>query len=364
MSELSEYLELSRERGVPPETSVQLLLAVGWSPDELSQALLGRDAPRPGGQHRTTPHVSAPNLEALSAMAPEARTGHDPDPTRQSLSPAMAAMHHVFLWFFVGSFTFGISAAVSVILNTSAAPTDLNNFIAVIAISLSVYLGFYVVYLRKALRPPYLSAHPVWTTITVCLLGVASMTAAIFLIVNLLDAERGDLVVTSAIVLVLYLALLLNYVAATFFSVEKRMRKRILVTAVPVVTIVLVVLFAASIANLGPIQRDESTREDLVSAGEMVASSTAKQGQLPKDDSELKLPAGVSYSKKDEVTYELCASFERDAADYVFTNMGDQPTDTYQPNDSYLSTTDFYASAGSACFTVVSDELTNDESGG
>ena len=82
MPELDTFVKDARDKGLDDDIIRKALLSEGWDSSLVTAALTGVAVPKP---------------------ATEQEAAHGSHPKRPSLSPLMAAMHHILLWFFTGS---------------------------------------------------------------------------------------------------------------------------------------------------------------------------------------------------------------------------------------------------------------------
>jgi hypothetical protein len=269
---------------------------------------------------------------------------------RPSLGPLIAALHHILLWFFTISSSLAIAAAVSNIYGYATTAASIASFLAVVVITLAVYLVFYVPYLKHTLKPPYQTANRPWSIITICLHGVAGMGSAIGLLVLLINDGDITWITTWALILFMSIVVISTYAAATFMNPVSRTRKWILLTAMPSLALLLIVLFGWSIAGFGNLKHDEQTRKNLVQTVSNIRGYTEASGSLPANASSLLADSSFKYTKKTYITYQLCADFKRSS---LSNNKTGYPSNSATINDDYVHESDFSVEkAGNKCFDV------------
>ncbi len=365
--ELSAYIRSAREHELSDDVIIRLLLASGWNPSDISRHLINVPVPNPAPPAAEAPALAAvpaqaafaaPAQAAFAAPAQAASAAPAPPAARPALIPLIAALHHVFLWFFVGSASYSVAVVIELLFSYDPYPRSITSTIAVTGVTLVVYLSFFIPYWFKTRKPPFVSAHRVWSTITICLFGVAAMVAAIVFIVSVLDSESTVTIVTTLTLFIIYICIVITYLAATFIPVtRRRLRTVLLSSGVPVAATILGVFFIVSVVNLGPISRDWETRDNIVELTEDVSSYAEDTGMLPGSAAVLDIPEGLTYTKKSALVYEICAVYERNASAQFFDDPA-EVDDAEPQNDLYLDSGQLAGVAGRNCFLFQSDVLT------
>lgn len=339
MSQLVEFVNSAREKGLDDETIRRASVDQGWADSEITIALAGLETPKPTTgltQQQSEPIDPTSNAEPVGA--------------RPSLGPLIAALHHILLWFFTISSSLAIAAAVSNIYGYATTAAAIASFLAVLVITLVVYLVFYVPYLKNTLKPPYQTANRPWSIITICLHGVAGMGAAIGLLVLLINDGDITWITTWALILFMTIVVIATYAAATFINPTLKMRKWILLTAMPSLALLLIVLFGWSIAGFGDLKHDDQTRKNLVQTVSNIRGYAEATGALPADASSLLADKSFTYKKKTYVTYQLCADFKRVS---LSSSKISYPSSTATIGDDYVHESDFSVEKpGNKCFDI------------
>lgn len=334
MPELEPFIKDARGKGLDDSAIRKALLAEGWDPSLVTAALTGVEVPKP----------------ATGQTAKEAT-----HPKHPSLSPLMAALHHILLWFFIGSSTVTITGVVASLFGTNVSSTALASMIAVTVVTFIPYAILFILYLLKTRKTPMLVPGKVWSIITICLHSIGAMIAAITLIINLITGEDTTIIVSAALILFLDLLVVKVYLFAAFSS-EKfhTLRKVVLLAYLPILFILFGILFGMSALKLGPAQHDEKVRESLATSVRAIVDYTHTNNKLPAASSDIRLEPNVTYNKVSDTAYEVCAPFQTTSHSYS------ESYPTYDRTDSYVSDSDFYNDkTGTDCFTFKSDYLTN-----
>lgn len=222
MSELKSYIEAARKAGLDSETITKNLKQEGWSDKDISSAL-----------DKDTPTVP---------KAPSAKTGD----ARPTMSPLVAALHHIFLWFFSSLATISIYTTIAAIANDGPDSQSALVMGLITIISLAVYLGFYIPFLIKTVKPPFQTAHKVWSIITICIHGLSALGFLIALVPIVVYGAPVWVVVATAITIFWNLAVVGTYLAATFLPVKHSLRPAIIWTLMPIFVIVIITLLVVS----------------------------------------------------------------------------------------------------------------------
>jgi hypothetical protein len=262
----------------------------------------------------------------------------------------MAALHHIFLWFFTASSSLAIAAAVSCIYGYTTTAAAIATFLIVVVITLVVYLIFYMPYLKLTLKPPYLTANKTWSIITICLHGVASIGCAIALLTLIINKGDVTWIATLTLILSLCIAVIMTYSAATFMNPKTSIRKWLLLSAMPTIAVVLIAIFGWTIAGLGNLKHDEQIRKNLLQTVNNIRGYTEASGSLPSDASSLLADKSFKYTKETYVTYQLCADFKSAS---LFNTKTTNPSGSTTISDNSVFENSFSVeSVGTKCFDI------------
>ena len=336
---LERFVARARALGLADEAIADLAHDAGWSEAPVRIALADLEARTPSAPPTQPAHATQPVPLPQPTAAPRSEAEQPGDDAadrasrRPSISPPVAAIHHVALWFFTGTATPLIPVVLGAIRRgDDDAPTTIARFTAVLAIAGALYGVLLVVYLRRALHPPYPTANRVWSTITICIHMIGAVTALTFATVYLVEqlseapdgsAPPGAWIGWSLLVALVHAAITVLYLTATFLGPRMRGRRAVLIGAPVVVLAVLVGVLAYSLAALPGVRHDVAVRADVAETAVAVGEFAAAHGRLP-DDAEfhdLDTPDGVDYEADgprsgiptSEHRYELCAEFERES---------------------------------------------------
>jgi hypothetical protein len=336
MPELETFVKDARDKGLDDDTIRKALLSEGWDSSLVTAALTGVTVPKP-----TTDQAA-----------------HNAHPKRPSLSPLMAAIHHILLWFFTGSSAVTITGVVASLFGTNVSSVALASMIAVTIVTFIPYATLFILYVIKTRKTPDLMPGKVWSIITICLHSVAAMVAAITLVVNAITGDSMTIIISAALILLLDLLVVTTYLFAAFSAGKvAKLRKAVLYAFIPTLVVLFGILFSMSAFKLGPAKHDEEVRKQLATSVRNVAEYTRTNNELPTTGA-VTLEQGVSYNKLSNTTYEVCASFQmtnREQSDYYYSSP------SYDQTDSYVSDSSFdNDKTGHQCFTFKSDYLTNE----
>lgn len=340
MAELDSYINEAREKGLSDEKIKNNLESEGWDTSEINSALGGLSIPKPPvkSSGKTSQHVDA------------------------STGPLQSALHHVLLWFFLGSSSISIGLVTASLFGANVSTTALASLIAVTVVTFVPYAIFFVLYMLKARKQPGTIPGKVWTIITLCLASVGAMSAAITLVVSMVTEAPTYLIVAATLSLTLMAITLLVYSFAAFSPVKlHKVRRIILISALPAFAIMMGTLFVMSLLQLGPAKHDETLRSELVNTTQAIKTSVSKTGVLPSPASAKSLitDSEISYTLKSSSTYELCVTFQTssDANSYYASYARDSMLKTI--SDDYVYEGYFNAQSGPQCFVIESYQLSN-----
>lgn len=329
MPETHSFVEEARKKGLSDDAIRDALRAKGWDAALIEPALLGLDVP--------TASIDQPSQH----------------PTGASLSPLMAAMQHVLLWFFVASSTVTIMGVVASLSGVNVSAQVLASMIAVTLITFTPYAVLYLIYAVKARRTPDLIPGKVWSIITVCLHSVAAMIAGITLVVTLINSGDYSVWVSALLVVILDLIVITTYVLAAFALKLRRVRKIAIIAHLPVLLLLFGTLFIMSLLQLGPARHDEQLRKDMAATATAVREFATEHKTLPAGGSTVVKGKDIRYEKKSDTTYQLCGTFQatRRNSSYYYAN-------TTSLSDAYPYESQFEAfGSGEHCFSITSSPL-------
>lgn len=333
MASLDSYVSKAREKGISDKRIKQTLQDEGWDDNEINQAMADLSVPKPP-----------------SKTAAIHSTGH-----------LQSALHHVLLWFFLGSSSISISQVTASLFGVNVSTSALASLIAVTLVTFTPYVVFFVLFLRQVRRDPKTIPNKVWSIITICLASIGAMISAITLAVSAVTSAHVSAIVASTLTLILFTVTLVVYGFATFAAPNMaKVRKVILLVALPAFAVLMGTLFVLSLLQLGPAKHDETVRAELVKTAHAIKSEVAKTGVLPSaaDAKSLVTKADITYTLKSSSTYELCATFETASDENQFyPTYYAEDVDKQPLNDSYLGEYNFYAPSGLHCFVIQSDQL-------
>ncbi|HJP80862.1 MAG TPA: hypothetical protein VJ841_00495 [Candidatus Saccharimonadales bacterium] len=339
MAEIKSFIADARSKGLSDEEIRSALIAQDWDPAVVNAELVGISVPKPS-----------------SATQPSARTQAVATDHHPSLSPLMAAIHHILLWFFIGSSTVTIAGTVSSLFGTNVSSEALAAMIAVTVVTFVPYAILFLLYLLRMRKTPDLIPGKVWSIITICLHSIGAMIAAITLIINLITVHEMTVTVSAALILVLDALVIKVYAFAAFGMKFKHYRRFVTIAYLPVLIVFFGVLLSMSIFKLGPAQHDKQLRQSLETSVHKIADYTQKNKKLPAAGSDVSLESGVRYERLSDKTYKVCGTFqstnEKNTSDFYYSEPADQGT------DAYVSDSDFdNAATGEKCFEFTSAAL-------
>lgn len=341
--QLRDFIDKAKQQNIDIETIRGSLRRQGWSDASIDQALLGDiEVPRPPAPERTDANVDARPPQ----LTPERERVHAPT---NSTGPLFSALHHVLLWFFIGSTSFAITSAISSLFHDYVSEDALASFIAVSVVTFIPYSVVFLLYLRKRRLQPQLIPGRVWSIITICIASIGVMAATITAVVALINSTDSSVAISAGALIILYASVIVTYATAAFMvNTKERTRRWLLRLPIIIVTALLLGVFIPSLLQLGPIKNDNQLREDLVTTVNTIRQIAQAQQSLPESaDSYLANPE-ITYRKLTGERYQLCAPFSVKSNDRSYPSM-----DVIQ--DNYVSTYDFNNSGISNCFTIETD---------
>lgn len=336
MAQINSFVSEARAKGLSDEAIRNALETQGWDRALIDTALLGLEVPQ------------APTEQP-------AASAHTPT---HSLSPLMAAMQHVLLWFFTASSTVTIASVVASLSGVNISVQVLASMIAVTLITFTPYAVLFVLYLMKLRRSPELIPSKVWSIITICLHSVGAMIAGITLVVTLINSGDYSIWLSALLILILDLIVVTTYVFAAFGTGLRKTRKITVLAHLPVLLLLFGTLFIMSLLQLGPARHDEQLRKDMASSASAVRDFTVMHNSLPTDGNGVVKSSEIRYKKLSDTTYSLCGTFQansRRTNSYYYAN--NSPT-----SDAYAYESQFEAyGSGEHCFTLISSQLENQQ---
>lgn len=336
--QLREFIARAKEQNIDIDTIRRTLRNKGWSETAIDAALLGDlEVPiAPAGEQSL--------VDTSSLKQPQTRER----PAVHSTGPLFSALHHVLLWFFVGSTSFAITSAISSLFHDYVSEDALASFIAVSIVTFIPYSIVFVLYLRKRRQNPQLIPGRIWSIITICLASIGVMAAAITAVVALIQSSDDSVAISAAALMILYAAVIVTYASAAFMTNQKEsLRRWLLRLPVIVVALLLLGVFIPSLLQLGPIRDDQQLRKDMVTTVETIRQIADAQQSLPESADNYLANPKISYKKISVNRYQLCAPFKvRSNSDYY------SPDNTIQ--DRYVAEYSFERS-GNNCFTIETD---------
>ena len=328
MADIETFIQEARAKGLADKTIRAALAAQGWDDSLIDAALAG---------------LLVPSAHASTAIPP-----HHP-----TLSPLMAALHHILLWFFAGSSAVTIAGVVASLSGTNVSATALASMIAITIITFLPYAVLFLIYLRKTRHIADLVPGKIWSIITICLHSVGAMIAAIALVISLITASTSTVIISALLIIVLDLIIVLTYCFAAFVH-PGQLRTIIIFSYLPALFILFGTLCSMSLLQLGPARHDEQVRKDLATTVQQIYSYTQTHDRLPANISDINAPASVRYSVITSTSYEVCATFQT-ASQYSGYD-GIQPVQLQ--TDSYTYESQFTTPAkGERCFSFSSGVL-------
>ena len=337
MSEIETFVKQAREKGLDDNTIRSGLEAKGWPVAAIDLAIAGIEAPSP------------PSVPAKISPAP---TGG-----QQSLSPLMAAIHHVILWFFTGSSTVAIGGTVASLYGFQVSSTALASMIAVTLITFLPYAFLFAILLAKNFKTVTIP-NKTWSIITICLHSIGAMIAAIVAVINIVTGGEHVYLVSAGLIFILYITVIITYTYAAFMR-PGLARKYFMLLHLPLLIVMFGTLFVLASFQLGPVQHDDALRKDLAATVKAIAEDTKKHDKLPDSIDSLSTNRAITYEKTSQTSYKLCAEFQTNRAvdkSVYYVNDMNERTDAYAGESSF-----FADKAGKQCFNFNSYYLTEEK---
>lgn len=329
MAQLDTFIETARAKGLSDAAIEKALTSEGWDKHEVQLAISGVSVPKP-------PQSTAKSVKMVS------------------LHPAVAALHHVLLWFFVGSSSISIAAVITSLTGGGVNVTALAALLAVTGITFTPYAVFFITYLVQLKKQPGLIPGHVWSIITICLHSLGALGAGIILAVTAITNPSDSNLISSAIILALYSIVIVTYSIAAF-SKGSTIKRVILSITLSIITGIIGTLAALSIVQIVPAQQDEALRRELVTTTKNIVAFTKQEQRLPTESeaSTLISHASIRYAATSDTTYELCAPFLKPRLPaQSYTSPAYAQTDSFQDESLFYSD-----KVGDVCFSLESGEL-------
>jgi hypothetical protein len=217
--------------------------------------------------------------------------------------------------------------------------------IAVTVITFIPYAVLFISFLLQSKRTPGIIPGKVWSIITICIHAVAAMVAAITLVVALINSGEQSLIISALLILTLDLIIVTTYCFAAFAPERLNSVRRIITSSyLPTLGVLFGILTILSALQLGPARHDEQLRKDLVTTVEKINYYTSDHKKLPDTIDTLRTNSDIEYTKTNDQTYEVCATF--------------QTSNRSNRNSSYVSESMFYViNRGHHCFSFQATSL-------
>ncbi len=340
MEKLHSFVTQAREKGLSDEAIRRSLTAQGWDAANVDMAVAGLEVPKP---------------EPSSPVENKSEASLHPF----SLSPLMAALHHVILWFFVSSSTVTIGGTVASLYGMNVSSNILASMIAVTLITFVPYAILFAIFLSKTRKNPLLVPGKVWSIITICLNSIGAMIAAIVAVINIITAGDKIYLISAVLIFLLSIIIVITYSFAAF-GIHRALRLRTIIISIhlPLLIVMFGILFSMSLLKIGPAKYDEDLRKDLSSLVTKIRANTRENKKLPDTADGMTTNKTIRYEKTGLKTYKVCAPFKTSNSTYEHTNAYYDAENT----DAYISESSFYTSKqGESCFEFTSDYLEQQE---
>jgi|GEM_PF-2506021 len=345
MTEIETFVTQAREKNLSDDAIRNTLETKGWSKQDIDFALSGLSAPE---KH--------PELEA-----PKAPVG-----TSQSLSPLMAALHHILLWFFTGSSTITIIGVIASLFNETISTEALAAMIAVTVVTFIPYAIMFAIFIRLDRSKKGVVPGKVWSIITICLHSIGAMISAITLVVTAILNGSTSVLVGAGLVLLLNVIIVGTYCFSAFgLNRIPKFRAVIMYLHLPVLIILFGILSFLSIMQIGPAKHDDKLREDMAATAQKVHAYANDHRALPTDGTGVTVSSEVHYTKKSEHTYQLCGDFQvHQKTPKDSYGVGIYSSGSMNPiSDDYVYKDQFTYGGTDGCFLLSSSPLENGNTG-
>jgi hypothetical protein len=238
--------------------------------------------------------------------------------------------------------------------------TTLQTYLVIEALTFIPYALLFGHFIRNFQKQPDLKTGRVWSIMTIVIHSLGLIGGLITFILAIVLVSDHDtkiaMLVASAAIACMAGLVTATYVAANFAKNTHASWRKLLVTYSPIVLLIIIGFFGIyALMKLGPIKSNDTTRQHLIDATKAVRDYTRNTGALPTSLSQTdKSLPDVSYQKRTNTRYELCADFKITRShDYDYAS-------NYPLTDSYVSDYDFInKKTGKNCFNIDSDYLVN-----
>jgi len=288
MTEIDTFVKEAREKQLSDSAIRKALESEGWNKDEIDLGLSGLSVP-----HRQ---------DAPSTTGTFSHT---------ALSPLMAALHHILLWFFTASSTITIIGVIASLYGETVSVEALAAMIAVTVVTFIPYAVLFGVFLRLDYKRKGVIPGKVWSIITVCLHSIGAMIAAITLVVTTITDGSTSVLIGAALVLLLNAIVITTYCFGAFSLTHvPKFRKVVILLHLPVLVILFGILSILSVMQIGPAKHDDTLRQEMVTTVQKIHTYTGEHRKLPADGAAVVTSKEIHYTKKSDTTYELCGDFQ------------------------------------------------------
>jgi len=331
MTEIDTFVKEARQKQLSDEAIRKALASQGWSNEEIDLGLAGLHVPRKQDQPTSTP-------------------------ARGTLSPLMAALHHILLWFFTGSSTVTIIGVVASLFGETVSTEALAAMIAVTIITFIPYAVLFGVFLGLDRKRNAIAPGKVWSIITVCLHSIGAMIAAITLVVTLITDGSMSVLTGAGLVLLLDGIIVTTYSFAAFsLTHTPKLRKVVIYLHLPILIVLFGILSLFSVMQIGPAKHDDALRQSMVTTVQKVQAYTRAHNAIPQNGNDVATSPEIHYTKKSTTTYELCGDFQLHTSG-ASTPYSDNPATATQ--DTYVYKDMFTYGNNQRCFLFESGFLT------
>lgn len=335
MTEIETFIKQAREKGLDDDAIRKGLEAQGWDKAAIDIALLGLTIPSP----------------PTTGLAPSPTPANE----QQSLSPLMAAIHHVILWFFTGSSAVAIGGTVASLYGFRVSSTALASMIAVTLITFIPYALLFGILLAKNFKVPTVP-NKTWSIITICIHSVGAMIAAIVAVINGITGSEHVYLVSALLIFALDIIIITTYAHAAFVR-PGTLRKSVMLIHLPLLIAMFGTLFVLASFKLGPVQHDDALRKDMTATVKAIAADTKKNNKLPESIDTITSNKAISYEKTSRTSYKLCGEFQT-----TQTGNSNSSYSVRDQTDDYVYDGIFYRDgSGRQCFDFSSYYLTDKE---
>lgn len=339
MNEIETFVKAAREHNVDDLAIRKALEEKGWDSADIDAALSGAKTPE----------------DEMAVQAPT------PPATRQktaTLSPLMAAMHHILLWFFTSSSTVTIVGVIASLFSENVSADALAAMIAVTVVTFIPYAVLFAVFLSLDHKRKGVIPGKVWSIITICLHIIGAMAAAITLVVTAITSSTTSVMVGAGLVLLLNAIVITTYCFGAFSLTHvPKLRKVVISLHLPILVVLFGILSFLSIMQIGPAKHDDQLRQNMVTTVQKIVSYTKEHQALPANGNAIVTSPEIHYSKKSDTTYELCADFQI----HEKAAPPSHPASSEAIHDDYVYKEQFtYYGKGQRCFTFKSNVLDQD----